>query len=84
MLQDTKCADPSESEVRKERLRQAEEQGQLEESAIVIAQKSLIIENVRQCEESNDVSPERIPASQRLGAMEKLPSINREKESVFP
>ena len=41
MLQYTSCADPSESAARRERLRQAELQGQLEESAAQIVRASL-------------------------------------------
>lgn len=41
MRQYTSCADPSESAARKERLRQAEDQGQLEDSAAQIVRASL-------------------------------------------
>lgn len=41
MLQYTKCAEPSEREARVERLRQAEESGQLETTALRIARRTL-------------------------------------------
>lgn len=37
MLQYTKCADPTEREARKERVRQAEERGQMEDAAVHLA-----------------------------------------------
>ncbi|KAG2267050.1 hypothetical protein Bca52824_074129 [Brassica carinata] len=67
MLQYTKCANPTEREARKERVRQAEEKGEMEESAIQMARASLNA-TVEKYQEPNDVlTPERIPVTQRLG-----------------
>ena len=41
MIQYTKTTDPTESEARKERMRQAEEQGEMEETAIQMVRASL-------------------------------------------
>lgn len=67
MLQYTKCADLTEREARKERVRQAEEQGEMEETAIQMAKATLIANSERQRVESIESTPERIPANQRLG-----------------
>ncbi|KAF3509475.1 hypothetical protein F2Q69_00009230 [Brassica cretica] len=71
MRQYTACADPTESAARKERLRQAEEQGEVEEAAIQMVQANL--ENLsptdgrRQRESPIPASRERVPATLRLG-----------------
>lgn len=59
MLQYTMC---TEREARKERVRQAEERGQMEEAAIHMVRASLTSPS------ANQIAPlERTPASQRLG-----------------
>ena len=68
MLQYTTCADPTESAARKERVRQAEEQGQMEESALQMARNSVFAYKQRRVSAPEILSPERIPASQRLGS----------------
>ncbi|CAN7097475.1 unnamed protein product, partial [Brassica rapa subsp. narinosa] len=72
MAQYTSCADPTESAARKERLRQAEEQGEIEETAIQMVRASLAtlpdespLEEVPEPAERD--STERVPARQRLG-----------------
>lgn len=71
MRQHTACADPTESAAKKERLRQAEEQGEVEEAAIHMVQANL--ENLsptdgrRQRESPTPASRERVPATLRLG-----------------
>lgn len=79
MLQYTKCADPAESEARKERLRQAEEKVQLERSAISMARKYTGGNIERRAEDSMALSTERIPVMQRLGTAEILPASSKEK-----
>ncbi|CAN7066880.1 unnamed protein product, partial [Brassica oleracea var. botrytis] len=70
MLQYTKVADPTESAARQERVRQAEEKGQLERSAARIARKSLDKQTVPHNENQDIYSspPARTHASLRLGA----------------
>ncbi|KAG2309218.1 hypothetical protein Bca52824_028966 [Brassica carinata] len=68
MLQYTKNADPTESEARKERMRQAEAEGEMVETAIQMARTSQAIINERQRREQISNTPERTPASQRLGS----------------
>ncbi|KAF2581448.1 hypothetical protein F2Q68_00006298 [Brassica cretica] len=76
MRQYTACADPTESAARKERLRQAEEQGEVEEAAIQMVQANL--ENLsptdgrRQRESPTPASRERVPATLRLGPQVSL------------
>ncbi|KAL0680350.1 hypothetical protein Bca4012_008332 [Brassica carinata] len=74
MLQYTSCADPSESAARRERLRQAELQGQLEESAAQIVRASLARKDTGGSATipgpSSSPTPTatmRIPAPKRLG-----------------
>nr|VDD42290.1 unnamed protein product [Brassica oleracea] len=67
MLQYTKSADPTESEARKERMRQAEENGELEETAIQMVRASIAAETGKQRLEHAIYSPERVPVTQRLG-----------------
>ncbi|KAH0905658.1 hypothetical protein HID58_037485, partial [Brassica napus] len=65
----TSCADPTESAARKERLRQAEAQGQVEESAVQMVKASIARENA-EAESLAAVgvsSQERIPTISRLG-----------------
>ncbi|WZZ20117.1 hypothetical protein YC2023_121504 [Brassica napus] len=69
MTQYTSCADPTESAARKERLRQAEAQGQVEESAVQMVKASIARENA-EAESLAAVgvsSQERIPTISRLG-----------------
>ncbi|KAG5377080.1 hypothetical protein IGI04_041676 [Brassica rapa subsp. trilocularis] len=71
MLQYTMCADPTEREARKERVRQAEERGQMEEAAIHMVRASLSSPNVTQ-----PTTVERIPASHRLGPNPPMQDAN--------
>ncbi|CAN7036542.1 unnamed protein product [Brassica rapa subsp. trilocularis] len=66
MLQYTKTADPTESEARKERMRQAEEQWDMEETAVQMVRASLTPQLETQHTLQNTTTPERIPVSQRL------------------
>ncbi|KAF3575275.1 hypothetical protein F2Q69_00061731 [Brassica cretica] len=68
MIQYTKTADPTESEAQKERMRQAEEHGEMEETAIQMVRASLAPTIGTMHMEQTTLSPERIPASQRLGS----------------
>lgn len=63
MMQYTKCADPTEREVRQERWRQAEERGQTANNASSVARNSLALQK----ETQSTTTPERPPASKRLG-----------------
>lgn len=67
MMQYTKCSDPTEREARKERLRQAEVRGQVEEAAVQVARASLNSMANEQMLSPFGTSPERLSATQRLG-----------------
>ncbi|KAJ0228752.1 NmrA domain-containing protein [Hirschfeldia incana] len=67
MLQYTKSADPTEREARIERVRQAEEHGEMEETALLMARASVTASLEKQRTDRPEKTPERIPASQRLG-----------------
>ncbi|KAH0874381.1 hypothetical protein HID58_071743 [Brassica napus] len=67
LLQYTKCADPTEREARLERVRQAEEQGQMEENALMMVRASQNASSAGKSVPPPEDSPERIPATQRLG-----------------
>lgn len=78
MMQYTRCADPSESAARRERVRQAEAQGQLEESAAQMVRASLA---GNEPTEDSPVSPHthnsagpqmRLPLSSRLGPPQEI------------
>lgn len=78
MLQYSNCQDPTESAARKERLGQAEEQGDIEEAAASLVKSNLeaIIPDPLQALEEK--TPERIPATQRLGQVsEPLSAFDR-------
>ncbi|KAG5387785.1 hypothetical protein IGI04_029326 [Brassica rapa subsp. trilocularis] len=80
MLQYTSSADPTEREARKERMRQAEERGELEETAILVAQAALNASTQRLNGKQIITTPERIPVSQRLGStpvQERSPASQR-------
>lgn len=74
MMQYASCADPSESAARRERLRLAEAQGQLEASAAQIVRAAQTRNAL--CAESSTSPPmtsqTRIPASNRLGPLPEL------------
>lgn len=67
MMQYTKCSDPTEREARKERLRQAEVRGQVEEAVVQVARASLNAMANEQMLIPFGTSPERLSATQRLG-----------------
>ncbi|CAA7018069.1 unnamed protein product [Microthlaspi erraticum] len=69
MHQYSSCADPSESAARKERLRQAEQRGQIEETAAQMVRASMATQtqDTLPVENPESRSVERIPATQRLG-----------------
>lgn len=66
MLQYTKCADPTEREARQERVRQAEERGQMEDAAVQLAQSSLVLIDEEMGTDPKGIT-ERLSASKRLG-----------------
>lgn len=66
MLQYISCGDPTESAARKERMRQAEEDGEVEETAIQMAKSAMAREQQPPLEPTRGDSP-RIPVLQRLG-----------------
>ncbi|KAF3495845.1 hypothetical protein DY000_02052093 [Brassica cretica] len=67
MVQHTQCADPTESAARKERLRKAEKEGQLEETATRMVQASLADKPEEQQQLEEVPSIERVPIALRLG-----------------
>ncbi|CAE5959180.1 unnamed protein product [Arabidopsis arenosa] len=83
MTQYANCPDPTESAARRERVRQAEELGEFEETAeqmVRAAHSSLPLPPGELLSEGESLSLERIPASQRLGptfADPELPAPKR-------
>ncbi|KAF2540833.1 hypothetical protein F2Q68_00029855 [Brassica cretica] len=73
MLRYTQCADPTESAARRERMRKAEEQGQMEESARRIVRN--LFGTAPEVNQMEDLVPsaERIPATLRLGPPTQSP-----------
>lgn len=71
MLKYTRVDDPTESAARLERMRQAEERGQLEKSAAQIARKALAKQNAAnfEAQEKSQSPPPRRPVSLRLGPL---------------
>ena len=82
MLQYTKTADPTESEARKERMRQAEEQGDMEETSIQMVRVSLTPQLETQHTLQNTATPERIPVSQRLSGIGLIQTSTVGKDRV--
>ena len=86
MIQYTQCADPTESAARRERLRLAEEKGELEEAASLMIQARLETENGTLTgnprEEEELPLTERIPATLRLGPMAPLSLYDEEGPSA--
>uniref|UniRef100_A0A0D3CSM2 Uncharacterized protein n=1 Tax=Brassica oleracea var. oleracea TaxID=109376 RepID=A0A0D3CSM2_BRAOL len=72
MIQYTSCADPTESAARRERVRRAEEQGEVEEveeTAENMARQMLNVQRTWVQAESPEVVPPRVPATCRLGGV---------------
>lgn len=67
MVQYTICADPSKSAARKERMRQPEEAGQIEETAIRMVRANMINQTQTSITDELEQQPERIHVSLRLG-----------------
>ncbi|CAF1807678.1 unnamed protein product [Brassica oleracea var. botrytis] len=82
MLQYTKTADPTESEARKERMRQAEEQGDMEETAIQMVRASLTPQLETQNTLQNTATPERISVSHRLSGIGLIQTSTVGKDRV--
>lgn len=79
MQQYSNCQDPTESEARKERLRHAEEQGDIEEAATRLAQSNLVTNHLEPEQVPNEETPERIPRSVQTPLKRKpgRPSLRR-------
>ncbi|CAF2284170.1 BnaA04g17000D [Brassica napus] len=75
MLQYTKTADPTEREARTERMRQAEEQGDIEKTAAHMVQASLNESAERMITEPSSPTPERVSALRRLALPEQQDRI---------
>ncbi|KAL0816592.1 hypothetical protein Bca101_073036 [Brassica carinata] len=69
MIQYTSCADPTESAARRERVRRAEEQGEVEETAENMARQMLNVQRTGVQAEIPEVVPPRVPATCRLGGV---------------
>ncbi|CAF1709780.1 unnamed protein product, partial [Brassica napus] len=67
MIQYANCPDRTESAARKERLRQAEEQGEIEETALQMVRASLATHTDEPPSEKSPTSADRVPAKHRLG-----------------
>lgn len=78
MSQYTKCADPSESAARKEKLRIAEEQGVLETSAAQMVRNR----EAREREVDSD-TPDRTPATLRLGPIIPVDDPRTDEQNVL-
>ncbi|KAF2589052.1 hypothetical protein F2Q70_00040634 [Brassica cretica] len=72
MIQYTYVADPSESVARKERLRRAEEQGEVDESAEQIARQLMKDQKAARAEAIQEHTQTRIPIPQRLSPSSPL------------
>ncbi|KAL0665184.1 hypothetical protein Bca4012_102022 [Brassica carinata] len=68
MIQYTQCNDPTESAARRERMRKAEEEGDIEEAATLMIQATLGT-NANQPLPMEQTSAERVPTTLRLGPM---------------
>ncbi|KAJ4899217.1 Clat_adaptor_s domain-containing protein [Raphanus sativus] len=75
MAQYTMCADPTESAARQERFRQAENHGEIEETAIQMVRAAIIRDNSKDFLESpiEPTPEERLPVSARLGPLNSDP-----------
>lgn len=78
MMQYTKHANPTENRAREERLRQAEEQGEIEETARSMVKSALEIEADKQRFEQENATPARLPVMQRLGSPGSLQGSERQ------
>ena len=67
MIQYTQCNDPTESAARKERMRRAEEEGEMEETAALMFQATLIAPTDTLQSPEQQPTAERIPAALWLG-----------------
>lgn len=84
MAQYANCADPAESAARRERVRQAEAKGQIEESAAQIVRASLTRKTTSDSQmEKSPTSEERVPVADRLGPVNLDNSLENNTES-FP
>ena len=81
MIQYTSCADPTESAARKERFRQAEEQGQVEETAVQMVKASLATQPTQTEGTEAQSSPARIPALLRLGPTTSPPEDQNQQDA---
>ena len=81
MIQYTSCADPTESAARKERFRQAEEQGQVEETAVQMVRASLATQPTQTEGTEAQSSPARIPALLRLGPTTSPPEDQNQQDA---
>ncbi|KAF3601024.1 hypothetical protein F2Q69_00038355 [Brassica cretica] len=77
MKQYTSCADPTESAARKERLKQEEEHGQLQESAAQLALATIATQAIDAPTVRESLSAERIPATLQLGPPQPVPDQER-------
>lgn len=88
MAQYTSCADPSESAARRERLRLAEEHGEIEQTALKMVRASLATQQESPISEENAEPLERVPVRQRLGpppsAKQRLGPLPSEEVSDPP
>lgn len=67
MTQYANCNDPTESAARKERMRQAEELGELEEAATLLVRNEMGSLRQERPEPQEEITPSRIPVANRLG-----------------
>ncbi|KAG2305239.1 hypothetical protein Bca52824_033890 [Brassica carinata] len=81
------CVDPTESAARKERTRQAEENGELVEIAASMARTTLEAQRIEPPMLRQEITPERLPALQRIGpvsasrsALQRLGPLNDTQE----
>ncbi|KAG2246810.1 hypothetical protein Bca52824_086438 [Brassica carinata] len=67
MMQYTQCNDPTESAARRERMRRAEEKGEMEETAALMIQAKMTAPTDTVTSPEQQPSGERVPATLRLG-----------------
>ncbi|KAL0643118.1 hypothetical protein Bca4012_041408 [Brassica carinata] len=81
MIQYTSCADPTESTASKELFRQAEEQGQVEETAVQMVRAFLATQPTQTEGTETLISPTRIPALLRLGPATTPPEDQNQQDA---
>lgn len=92
MAQYSSCADPIESAARRERLRVAEEQGEIEEAATNMVRSAMASQSLEEAPAREmEITPPRIPVAERLGprseprsALQRLGGPDIQPDNAIP